>query len=661
VAVLKGHTNPILSARFSPDGRRMVTTSMDRSARLWDTATGKELHLLKSPLCRFSFAVFSPDGRRVLTTHSGMDGTLVWDPAGAWRVEGAVPPRQDCAGRIWDADTGNELVVLHWPHEIDLGGSRFLAEGGVGRGAFSPDGRSVLTAGRDSISAGSGHTGLSIPLIWDAATGGFVRVLKPAVREEGSKWDRDYAATFSRDGRHLVTVQEDNTARIWDTATWTELAALPGHEGTVVAATFSPDGRRVLTASNDRTARIWNPALDPESAAQKGLWPDAWLAGFSGDGRRLVTISSRAEKIATIWDVATGRVVARLEGPARRIHCASLSADGLKAVTGSDDGAAYLWDAATGKQLAVLGGNDTNDMEVVFAEFSPDDRLVVTATNRGKEARLWEVATGKELATLKGDETHPIRSVTFTPDSRWVLTRGYGPWGGVMTANDVIACIWEVASGNKLVTLKDEARRIIGSCSSATFSPDGRRVLSCGGNNSGANIWDATTGKLLATLGTDQFGTAVFSPDGQQVLTVHQGPTVRLWDVAAGKELLTLPPQEGLVRSAAFSPDGKLVLTASNTAAHIWDAGTGKEIVTLKEPDYAIGSARFSPDGKWVLAMMGYGSDKVPPTMPQWKARLWPVDLLSAAQARKPRDLTPEERKQFKIGSTEQGTESAAR
>jgi WD40 repeat protein len=648
LAVLKGHTNPILSARFSPDGKRVVTTSMDRTARVWDAETGKELQLLKSPVCKFSFAAFSPDGRRILTTQSGMDGTLVHKPGGGVDGQfGVIPPKQDCAARIWDADTGKELIVFRWPKMVDT----FLGEGGVGMGVFSPDGKWVCTAGKDP-SWGSGQPSFPYPLLCDAATGQLRFVLKPVVRESTSTWERDFAVAFSPgDGRYLVAVQEDKTPRIWDTATGTEVTTLRGHGGPVVAATFSPDGRRLLTASTDGTARVWNLALDPESAAQRGRWPGAGRAALSRDGGRLVTFAWET-KVASVWDPATGREVARLQGHERPVYWASLSADGRKAVTGSEDETARLWDADTGKQLAVLGGNDG---AVSFAEFSPDGRLVVTATSQGREARLWQVATGKELTTLKGgDGIDPIRSATFSPDSRWVLTRGYGPLGGGMTANDVIACIWDTASGKKLVALKDEARRVIGSCSSATFSPDGRYVVSCGGNPAGTHVWDAATGKLLATLGTQQFWIALFSPDGRQVLTTR-GPTVTFWDVATGEELRTLPPHEGGVHSAGFSPDGKLVLTASNTSARIWDAATGKEIVTLKEPDYVIDSATFSPDGRWVLATLHYSSDKLPPLVPSMKVRLWPLDLLSAAQARKPRELTAEERKQFEIGGTEQG------
>src|SRR5262249_48694085 len=134
VAVLKGHDNPIVSARFSPDGRKVATASMDGTARVWDTATGKQLLRLEAPTCGFSFAALSPDGTRRLTAHTGHVATFVRKPGGGFGItsgRGGEVPRQDHAARIWDAETGKELTALRWPDAVI---------GGVGTAAFSPDG-----------------------------------------------------------------------------------------------------------------------------------------------------------------------------------------------------------------------------------------------------------------------------------------------------------------------------------------------------------------------------------------------------------------------------------------------------------------------------------------------------------------------------------------
>ena len=104
--------------------------------------------------------------------------------------------------------------------------------------SFSPDGRTVVTAS-------SGNTAR----LWDAASG---KELQRLTHE-----DAVYAASFSPDGRTVVTASDDRTARLWDAATGKELQRLT-HEGLVFAASFSPDGRTVVTASSDKTARLWD-------------------------------------------------------------------------------------------------------------------------------------------------------------------------------------------------------------------------------------------------------------------------------------------------------------------------------------------------------------------------------------------------------------------
>jgi WD40 repeat protein len=643
VAVLRGHDQPLLSARFSPDGRRVVTAAMDRSARVWDAATGKELLALHSPVAGFASAEFSPDGRRVLTAHSATIERFVRTPGGFGTEGGGEAPKQDCAARVWDADSGKEVLALRWPGGV---------MGGVGMAAFSPDGRRVVTAGKPNWggSISTGNPGQ--PRLWDAGTGKELAILAPAERDSGSI-DRPAAAAFSPDGRWVVTVQGDRTARVWDAGTGKEAAVLRGHGAPVVAAAFSPDGRHVVTASDDRTARVWHAPLAPDAAPWRGHWPGVVVAEFSPDGRRLATVTDREHRLVRIRDAATGRELACLRGPEQDVRWAAFSPDGRRVVTGADDQTARVWDADTGKQLLVLKAGPPG---VLFAEFSPDGRQVVTVTNvdEGGEARVWDAATGRERSIIRGDQSHRILSAEFTLDGGRLLTRCYLPTFRYFSAGagDPVACLWDVATGRRLLTIQDPANQAVGGCTTAVFSPDGRRLLTGrDGNYTGAHLWDAETGRLLITLGAGEghARAAAFSPDGRKVVTA-QGLAGFVWDAASGGKLLALPARAGTVHTAAFSPDGKLVLTAAEGEARLLDAATGKEVVTLREPEYRIRAARFSPDSRQVLAWMTYAREGPPAPLPYWQLRLWPVDPLAAAEEWKPRELTAEERERFELG-----------
>ncbi len=178
--VLKGHEENVTSAAFSADGTRVVTASDDKTARVWDAATGRELAALKGHEGSVRSAAFSGDGTRVVTASF------------------------DKTARVWDAATGRELAALKGH------------EGPVHSAAFSGDGTRVVTASYDKTAR-----------VWDAATGRELAALKG---HEGSV----RSAAFSGDGTRVVTASDDKTARVWDAATGRELAALKGHEGPVL-------------------------------------------------------------------------------------------------------------------------------------------------------------------------------------------------------------------------------------------------------------------------------------------------------------------------------------------------------------------------------------------------------------------------------------------
>jgi len=564
---LIGHHGSVLAAAFSPDGTRVITSSWDHTARVWNAATGAPV---TAPLVHkdtVHAVAFSADGSRVVTASE--DGTArVWDArtgapvtgplthdgvvcSAAFSPDGArvVTASEDGAARVWDAGTG---AVVAGPFEH---------QGAVLSAVFSADGTRVVTASADGTAR-----------VWNVATG--AAVAGPLAHDDTVR-----TAVFSPDGTRVVTASWDGTARVWDATTGTAVTGPLQHDNVVVRAVFSPDGTRVVTASHDGTARVWN-AVTGAAVARLVHGGPVYAAAFSRDGTRLVTASEDAT--ARLWDASTGKPIrAALEHRAA-VNDAVFSPDGTRVVTASWDQAARIWDA-TPDPLAMA--SIEHQAEIMAAAFSPDGTRVVTASS-DQTARVWRAATG---APVTGPLEHDgfVGRAAFSPDG----TR-------VITASGAAARIWNATTGEPVTAWLQHQRTIM----SVAFSPDGARVVTASLDTT-ARIWDAATGKSLVTLEHPSFvNAAVFSPDGTRVGTAGEDSAARIWDAATGAVVVPLLKHENAVVVVAFSPDGTRVLTASaDRTARLWSAATGAPVTEPFVHGQIVESAVFSADGTRVV------------------------------------------------------------
>ena len=158
--------------------------------------------------------------------------------------------------------------------------------------------------------------------------------------------------------------------------------------------------------------------------------------------------------------------------------------------------------------------------------------------------------------------------------------------------------VWDTNTGKELTTLTGHAASI----DEVTFSPDGRRIASCSVDRT-IKIWDLEVdkeGTVLKGHGARVWELA-FSPDGRRLVSASADKTVKVWDVSEAKEITTLSGHEGLVWSVAISPDGTRIVSGGFISARLWDLATGDELMTLPAvtSNGALGVA-FSPDGRTI-------------------------------------------------------------
>jgi WD40 repeat protein len=366
VTVLAGHENGVTTASFGPDGRSLLSASNDGSARIWDPGTQDLLERVggrhDGPIRR---ATFSRDGRRSVSASA--DGTA----------------------RILDVARRRELHVLR--HDAAVNDAQ-----------FSTSGRLVVTASDDLTAR-----------IW-RSDGDLVHALRHP--------DAVLRAIFTPDGARVATACADGVVRVWRASDGKLLHTLAGHTGAVVDLAFSRSGQLLATAGDeDNTARIWR-ADGKELHVLRHRGAVTRIA-FSPDSQLVVTASE--DEMARLWDVTSGKVVHQLRGHTEAVRDAEFSRDGTRVVTASDDRDARIWSVTTGRPVVLLRGHFRGPQT---ASFSPDGRWVVTTGRIA--AGLWDSTTGRFFAPtgldadpfIRGHETGPLTSAVFSPDGRRILT-----------------------------------------------------------------------------------------------------------------------------------------------------------------------------------------------------------------------------------------------
>jgi eukaryotic-like serine/threonine-protein kinase len=337
VAVLHGHTGPVIQVAFAPGGRQVASLSGSwifspgqRTAAVWDVDP-------ESPL-------------PVLGGHTGAVRTAAYSQDGRWIASGSL----DRTVRLWDAVTGEWCATL--PHP-----------GGVPGLAFGPDGKWLVTV----------NHGDNRLRIWDVATARvrkeiqgsfpsyrFVTVSPDGKRLAATVFDgqkyhfqvcevatgkqlfsaEGMILAYSPDGRWLAAQSvADKTVLLLDARSHKTVARFQGHRGIVWGAAFSPDSRHLATGSRDHTIRLWQ-IDNGKCRVLRGHTDDVSAVAFHPDGKRLATAGR--DRGVWLWDLARGQEVARLQGHTSVVRALAFSPDGATLASGSGDTTVRLWDTA---------------------------------------------------------------------------------------------------------------------------------------------------------------------------------------------------------------------------------------------------------------------------------------------------------------------------
>ncbi len=518
--------------------------------------------------------------------------------------------------------------------------------------AFLPDGKTIVTAGRDNILRW-----------WDTDTGKELRQFIGHTSDVNS-------VAVSPDGNYILSGSSDMTVRLWDIKSGQEVHRFAGHTDVVNSVAISPDGKYALTGSADMTARLWDMKTGQEVRRFIGHTKNVKAVTFSADGKMIVTGSH--DQTVRLWDVASGEQLKVFNGHSNTVFAVAISADDKTILSGSRDGTARLWDIASRTTLRVFTGHSNWVTSVAFA---PDGNIL-TASRDGI-SRLWNSETGREIHRYVG-HTEGVQEIALSPDGKYLLTGSMDrtarlyrletnvnqdilvghssqvtsiafSWDSrtvVTGSNDHTARLWNLRTRQQLQVFAGHTDNILGLSismdgqtvytgsrdktiriwdtktggllrsfptttgwtSAVEFSPDHEYVVTADGTGNSAQLWDLKSGRRVREfIGHDRPIFAVaFSADGKYLLTGSSDNTARLWDVQTGTMLRIFIGHTNFVVSVAFSPDGKSVLTGSDDhTAILWETSTGRKLYTLPQQDFGPYRVAFSPDGNFIATVSG--------------------------------------------------------
>jgi WD40 repeat protein len=566
---LEGHGNYISAVAISPDGKRGLSGSDDRTLKLWNLATGKTIHTLEGHRHYVRTVAISPDGRCALSGSS--DKTLkLWDLAtgkaihtlqghGDWVRAVAISPdgqralsgSSDHTLKLWDLVAGDTLRTLEGHRDW------------VSAVAISPDGKRALSGSDDKTLR-----------LWDLATGKAIHTLVG---------HRHYvrAVAISPDGKHALSGSDDKTLRLWDLSNGKATHTLEGHGDWIRAVAIAPDGKRAISGSYDHTLKLWDLATGKAiyTFAGHGFWVRA--VAISPDG--LLALSGSDDKTLKLWDLATDKAIYTLEGHREEVSALAISPDGRHVLSGSGDATLKLWDLSTGKATLTLEGHN---FWVTAVAISPDGKHALSGSG-DETLKLWDLSTGKAIHTLEG-HSFWVTAVAISPDGRRALSG----------SSDHTLKLWNLATGQATHTLEGHGDYV---CAVA-ISPDGRRALSGSGDET-LKLWDLATGKVIDTFEGHSKGVraVAISPDGQHALSGSSDHTLKLWDLATGKAVRTLEGHSDEVSAVGISPDGQHAFSGSSDhTLKLWNLATGKVLASFIG-ESEISSLAVSPCGRIAL------------------------------------------------------------
>lgn len=542
--ILTGHTEGVLCVAFAPDGKRLLSGSFDRSARLW----------LLPPA-----GAKATQEEQLLTGHTAAVESVAWSPKGNRMATGSW----DNTALLWDAE-GKSIGRLR-------GHTR-----GVLALTFSPDGQTLVTASGDENSPAAGELRL-----WGAERGTDLGQL-------GKHDDMIRGLAFVGSNRRLVSMGRDRTLRVWNVGTKLEEQVFRTRDDQqpvqpiITAIAYAPDGKTLAHADDTGAIHLQElparKALGRWQAHQGTIHSLTWTP----NGQQLVSAS--ADRTVIVWDVRKQQALHTLKHPSV-VYALALSPDGTTLATGGFDKTVRLFNIATG---AAQGQRTGHTASVRALAFAPSGKRFASG---GSDFTLHVWSTSDERSTEFRGHSRAVRGVAFTDENTFLSV-----------SDDRTVKRWSTTDAENTLTVGPLNEQAI----ALTLAPQ-RSFAVVGFADGGVHVYDANDlqRRVSLTGATDGVPAVAIAPDGREITAGGYDRTLRWWHAIDTRPPLGVGyvGHKGAVRTVAVASDGEQVITGGDDGTlRLWEAHTGKERHQWLAHEGGVRRVVWSRDGRWLLS-----------------------------------------------------------
>lgn len=573
-----GHEGSVNSLDFSNDGKYLITSSGDKSVRIWETLTGKELFKSEPDNAILSAVALSPDGKFFVTGGYGgiahvydfqtkkilTEIAVNPDKGRGYGINIAISPDSKWLGIGEDNRVATVYRTSDWKQAYKFDFPEGSCGGCYTTPAFSSDKKSFYMAS---------HQG---PVKkYNLENGQLVKLYNNSVPEL-----RDLEVSW--DGKKLLVATESQIT-IYDTESGKELRQIdPQLTEGINECAFTQNGTRILITSDDNTITIWDLAKNKKSGSLTGFLNDRdkggltydqdnfWDAGMakyvrfknnlviSKNGKEL--IKGKFGTKVKRWDIASGKTVMEYAGHQKAVLCYDLSKDGKRLVTGGGDGKITLWDTETGDSIQAIQSYRHPILDIHFSE----DETQVTTSSWDATMKIHDLKTKKLLRYWEFKEFGSAYNVAWGPNDLYLFS-----------AQHKELTMWEIDS-------QEPVRNFIGhqdQVSSLKLSADQKSLLTASWDGS-IRLWDIGTALMTKKFKghAGAVHVAIYSLDEKYIYSAGADRMIRCWNPVTSKVVRTFEGHNAEVTSLVLSPDNKMLISHSvDGSTKFWDLNTGKE------------------------------------------------------------------------------------